>query len=278
MTNPSATTMEIGLTSTGTPELRRLWSCQEPWALILIIHGLAEHSGRWATVGTRLARAGIETRSFDLLGFGGSGGNRADLTGWEIYRHQILDNLALLFDRGSPVVLFGHSMGGLIALDYALSRHRQPDLLVLNAPALDAVVPTWKRRAASLLAGYLPSLTLANPFDSSQIFLREEAAQDYDSDPLIARRSTLRLGSHLLQAMTRVDKRLGSLVLPSLVTHGEDDTLVPQHFTEALGRHPYVDRQLYPGLRHASIQELEGTQVIDDIVAWISERAQVGGP
>ena len=274
MTTPPAAGMEIVTTRRGVTELRRHWPAAQPWASLLIVHGLAEHSGRYDGIGTRLAAEGIDTRSFDLVGFGGSGGNRADLEDWDSYRFQVLDNLAALFDRDRPVVLLGHSMGGLITLDYAMSRHRQPDLVVLNAPATDAAVPTWKRKGSPILAGLVPTLTLANPIDPRLIFNDPAHAAGYVSDPMVNPRTTVRLGAHLLEAMDRVNASLDRFTTPCLLTHGEDDILVPPEAGVALGRRPNVERRTYPGLRHASLQEPDGAVILSDIVAWVRDRTE----
>ena len=269
MTSPPATSMEIVTTRAGVTELRRRWEAADPWASLLIVHGLGEHSGRYRNVGARLAAAGIDTHAFDLMGFGASGGTRADIAHWHSYLFQLSDNLAGLLDRDLPGVLLGHSIGGLLTIDYAMSRHRQPDLVVLNAPAVDAVVPAWKRRASPILAGLAPTLTLANPVDPHQIFNDPASTADYIADPLLAPRTTVRLGAHLLGTMDRVNATIDRFTAPCLVTHGEDDTLVPPATSVALGRLPNVERRLYPGARHASLQEPAGGMIVDDIVAWI---------
>ena len=274
MPAPPATSMEIVTTRAGVTELRRRWEAVDPWASLLIVHGLGEHSGRYRSVGARLAAAGIDTHAFDLIGFGGSGGTRADIAHWYSYLHQLSDNLAVLLDRGLPGVLLGHSIGGLITIDYAMSRHRQPDLVVLNAPAVDAVVPAWKRKGSPVLAGLAPTLTLANPVDPYRIFDDPATAAHFIADPLVEPRTTVRLGAHLLATMDRVNASIDRFTAPCLVTHGEDDTLVPPATSVALARLPNVERRLYPGARHASLQEPAGGMMVDDIAAWI--RAMTG--
>ena len=126
-----------------------VWPADSPRAHLLLVHGVAEHAGRYAHVGAQLARAGITTHAFDLRGFGGSGGHRAYVDRWPRFYDDLEDRLTevRVAAAGLPVVLYGHSMGGLIALGYALAEPPRPlpDLLVLSAPAIDATVPEWKR-------------------------------------------------------------------------------------------------------------------------------------
>lgn len=264
--------MEFTTTRRGVTELRRRWRASTPWASALIVHGLAEHSGRYELVGSHLASAGIDTRAFDIEGFGASGGRRADTKNWSIYLTQIADNLAPLFAGDLPVLVLGHSIGGLIVVDYLLSRHRRPDLVALSAPALDAVAPDWKRMSASLLAGVAPRLTLANPIDPGELFIDPGMARDYAADPLMVTRTSVRLGDLILRTMDRIRRSLDLYVSPTLVLHGQADTLVPPEVSACLGDLPCVDRRLYEGMRHGSITEAGGVRMLEDLVAWARNR------
>lgn len=264
--------LDIRTTRTGVTELRRCWRAQSPWASALIVHGLAEHSGRYELAGTFLASAGIDTHSFDLQGFGASGGRRADTERWSTYLLQVADNLAPLFARNLPVLLVGHSIGGLIVLDYCLSRHRRPNLVVLSAPALDAVVPDWKRVGAPLLARMAPRLTLGNPICPEEIFIDREEARDYQADPLTITRTSVRLGDLIFRTMDRVGRSLDIYSLPTLVLHGQADTLVPTEVSAGLERLANVERRVYPGIRHGSINEPEGIRMLEDLTSWARER------
>src|SRR5439155_5915515 len=111
-----------------------------PRAHLLLVHGIAEHAGRYEHVGAHLAAAGIETHSFDQRGFGGSGGHRAYVDRWSQYHDDLEIRLAEVRAAagGLPVVLYCHSMGGLVARGYVLSAPARPlpALLVLSARAI----------------------------------------------------------------------------------------------------------------------------------------------
>ena len=136
-----------------------------PFAHLLLVHGIAEHAGRYRHVAMQLARAGITTHAYDQRGFGASGGHRAYVDRWSQYHDDVEDRLAEVRSAadGLPVVLYGHSMGGLIALGYTLADPPRPlpDLLVLSAPAIDAAVPVWKRGLADILGGVRPRFAVA---------------------------------------------------------------------------------------------------------------------
>ena len=142
----------------------RRWAAAEPWASALIIHGLGEQSGRYEHVGDHLARAGIETFAYDHRGNGGSGGRPGDIERWSVYHDDLAERLAAaradVPDR--PLVLYAHSMGGLIAAGYLLSDHPRPDATVLTAPGLDSTLSAWKQRLAPLVGRIAPTLALDN--------------------------------------------------------------------------------------------------------------------
>src|SRR5947209_15117376 len=103
------------------------------WSSLLIIHGLAEHSGRYEHTGQAFTAAGIDTWALDLRGCGASSGRRAYVQHWDDYLDDVDTELEAIRSSGPPVVLLGHSLGALVALSYALSDRPLPDLLVLSA-------------------------------------------------------------------------------------------------------------------------------------------------
>lgn len=263
---------EIVTAADGFRELRRRWRCRDPWAAALLIHGAAEHSGLWELVGARLSSAGIDTYGFDLRGCGASGGRRADVEDWSAFLHQVRDNLVPLLSTDLPVVLLGHSLGGLIAVEYTLSDHPQPDLVVLHAPAVGNFVPAWQRRLAPLLARHVPRMTFANWIDLNKVFTDPATVEIHRADPLRTTRTTARLAALLLEHMERAGRSGDQYNARTLVLHGTADHLVPLSATESMGDLPSVDRKIYPGARHGSIIEPQGMGMVDDIVAWVQEQ------
>src|SRR5262245_46590929 len=160
----------------GTDLLVRHWPADEaeaggawagqPWAYVLLVHGLGEHSGRYEHVGDQLTGAGLDVTAYDHRGMGGSGGRRGDVVSWSQYHDDLAARLAEVraSAHGQPVILYGHSLGGLIVAGYLQSERPKPDLAVLTSPALDSTLPGWKKRAAVMMARVRPTATLANDF------------------------------------------------------------------------------------------------------------------
>jgi alpha-beta hydrolase superfamily lysophospholipase len=165
----------------------------------------------------------------------------------------------------------GHSLGGAIALGYLLSERPQPDLAVLSAPAL-AGGAGWQRTIAPMMARLAPGLTLPNPVKGEHLSRDPAVADAYFADPLVIPKSTVGFGASAFTEIDRLNDQLSSLDIPTLVFHGGDDQLVPTSCSEALGEVPCVERRVYEGLRHETLNEPEGPEVVADIVAWLDRQ------
>ena len=263
----------------GTELLVRHWSATgEPWASVLIVHGIAEHSGRFEHVGEWLGAAGLDVHAYDQRGFGGSSGRRAWVDRWSRNLDDLEDRLAVLrvMARGRPVVVYGHSLGGLITLGYAVADPPRPlpDALVLSAPAIDSTIPGWKRALARVLGAVAPTITIPNDFDGGLLSRDPAVGERYLADERNQHRTTTRFGAEALAEQARVQTAMARLSLPTLVIHGEADRLVPTASSEPLAALSNVTRRTYSNLRHETHNEPEGRRVIDDVVAWL--RATVG--
>ncbi len=253
----------------------------EPRAHLLLVHGIAEHAGRYPQVASRFANAGITTHAFDQRGFGSSGGNRAYVDRWSQYHDDVEDRLAAVraASRGLPVVLYGHSMGGLTVLGYALADPPRPlpDLIVLSAPAIDAIVPGWKRTLAAVLSSVVPRFAVANTFPKGGLSSDPAVEAAYLADPIRVPRTTARLGLALFREQARVQAVLargGPLPVPTYVLHGADDPIVPEWASRSLEGRANITRRVYPGLHHETHNEPGGAAVIDDTIRWIADQVE----
>jgi alpha-beta hydrolase superfamily lysophospholipase len=247
----------------------------KPWASVLLVHGLAEHSGRYEAVGDQLTGAGLDVTAYDHRGMGGSGGRRGDVERWSQFHDDLAERLADVRARDPrhPVVLYAHSLGGLIAAGYLLSYRPNPDLAVLTSPALDSALPAWKKGLARSLARMTPTMAIPNGIKGDTLSRDPSVAEKTVDDPMCVKTTTARMAVAGLAEQERVRSICArGFGIPTLVLHGEDDGLVPASASEILAAAPLVERRTYPGLRHELHNEPEGPSVIDDIVAWLSER------
>jgi alpha-beta hydrolase superfamily lysophospholipase len=260
----------------GTRLLERRWRpAGDPWARVQLVHGLGEHLGRWEPIGDVLAGHGLEVAGADLRGFGGSGGPRADLDSWSWFRDDLDDQLDDLrsVEPPLPVVLYGHSLGSVIALGQVLSGHPTADVLVLTGPAMDDDLARWKHAMAPILARLAPSFRIANGVAAVHLAADPRPGFSYD-DPLVQTTSTTRFGARAFAEQARLRealRRLDAMPIPTLLVRGADDPIAPARVLplfEGLGD---TTVRSYPGLRHEVHNEATGDAVLGDIVAWIRE-------
>lgn len=268
------------MTSTATPvphpeigiELVRDWNPeQRSRGTFVVVHGLGEHSGRYERTGSLLAEAGFTARSFDLIGAGGSGGARWDIDDWSRYHDQIERHMVWARERGEPVILLGHSMGGNLVCGYTASGRTQPDLLVCSAPAF-AGGAGWQRALAPMIGRIVPKLSVPSAIKGDQLSRDPAVGEAYFADPLVHRATTARFGAALFDAMDQVNETAASISVPVLVLHGGSDTIVPPQSTARLAELPNFERRLYPSLRHELFNEPEGPDLVAEVVAWVSDR------
>ncbi len=251
--------------------LVRHWENATPRARVLIVHGLGEHSGRYEHVGAFLVERGFDVTAFDLRGHGASGGDRVDITAFDEY----LDDVELVLEEmrdDLPVIMYGHSMGGLISASYGMGNRVQPDLYVLSAPALAAEVPTALRIASKVVSRIRPGMRFANSIKGEQLSKDPAVGVKYFADPLVETKTTARFGAILFAHMDAIRDRYDRLARPTLVIHGADDELVPPHASAPLAALDNVDRKLFAGLRHEIHNEPEQDEVLGYVATWLDER------
>jgi acylglycerol lipase len=273
---PSTASRSSWPAADGTPLYLRHWpAVGDAWATVMIVHGIGEHGGRYERTGRLMAGAGLDVYAFDLRGHGLSGGRRVYVRRWSDFLDDLELRLAQVRQEGLPLVLFGHSMGALIAVTYVCSDRPRPDLLVLSAVPLGARTPAWQRLLAPLLGRLAPTLLVANPISGGQLSRDPAVGEAYFADPLVQPRSTARLGAEFLGAMKRIRSEIARINVPTLVIHGGADTLVPTAVSEPLGRVPGVERRVLPNLRHETLNEPEGPSVVASIVEWLHSRIRI---
>jgi alpha-beta hydrolase superfamily lysophospholipase len=261
---------------TGHLLFRRSWLPRAPVRVVVLVHGYGEHSGRYEQTASDLARAGFEVHAYDHQGHGQSGGARCHVRRFD----DLLDDLegfvaAVRAERPPlPVVVVGHSMGGLVVAAYASQRDPQVAGVVTSGAALATSENLSRGQliAAHVLKRIAPRLSLASVLDPDALSRDPEVVRAYLADPLVERKITASLASEMLSAMKRTAASAARVAVPMLLQHGEDDSICPvagsRDFFEQL---KVTQRGLctYPGLRHEIFNEPERATVLGDLVGWI---------
>jgi alpha-beta hydrolase superfamily lysophospholipase len=262
----------VRLAADGTRLFTHRWPASDPRAAIVLVHGLGEHLGRYDHVGTALSQRGFDVRGSDSRGFGASEGPRAYTDSFETLLDEMAVDVEAAIALGVPVVLLGHSVGGLQALLYATSGRAPADLLILSSPALRNTLPRLKVLAVRALAPLLPRMTLRNPVPLSELSRDQSVGERYAADPLVIQKSTFGLGVAAFAALDRVPHALERLDTPTLVIHGAADRIVDPEISEPLTRCATVERVVFDDFRHESFNEDGGTRAIATVADWIDRQ------
>ena len=246
----------------------------EPAGLILVAHGVAEHAGRYHRVADLLVGLGLRVAIPDHRGHGRSGGKRLLARDLSEFTSDLETLRGLELVEGRPTYLLGHSMGGEIALDYALDHQSSLAALILSAPAVlpgDDINPMLAR-FAKVVGRYVPGLP-GQKLSSASISRDPAVVSAYDEDPLVFRgKLSAGIGGAMLRGMDTFPSRLPSLRLPLLVLSGTDDKLVnPQgaRLVEQLAGSTDKTLKMYDGLYHEVFNEPEKELVLGDLRDWL---------
>lgn len=244
--------------------------------VLLVSHGLGEHSGRYGTVVDAVGPDGWAVYGLDHRGHGRSGGRRAHLDRYDDWLADLdaFRRLVVARHPGRPVFLLGHSMGGQIALAYALEHQDGLRGLVLSAPALaSTAVPAAAVAVLRRLARVAPTLRPAG-IDPTMISKDPAVVAAYRADPLVHHgRPTLGLSAALFGQFGPLVERARELRLPLLVQHGSLDALADPSGTrrlEAAVGSPDRTVRWYAGLWHEIYQEPERAGPLADLRAWLA--------
>lgn len=262
---------------------QRHWTRQTETALgvLLCVHGLSEHSGRYAPLAAKVSRAGFDVLAVDLYGHGRSPGPRGHLRDFEVDHLGAVDALMAAADEaglGAPRYLLGHSLGGLVAARWAqvhLVEDRLAGLILLTpfiAPQIR--VPGWKRALASLLSGPMPGYTLATGIRDEDLFRDPDEEEAFASDPLVQRRISAGHWISLEPEQTRLMAGAADLRLPTLLQLAGEDRIASTEAALALGQAlPDATIIEYAHAFHPlHVDPLSG-RVIEDLIDWMRQRA-----
>jgi alpha-beta hydrolase superfamily lysophospholipase len=254
----------------------RAWIPYEPRASILLVHGLAEHCGRYEHVGRWLAGHGFAVHAYDHQGHGLSDGVRCYVRRFSDF----LDDAAVALERvraaepERPVFVVGHSMGGLVVA--ALACERQPDVagFVTSAAALvpGAPPPAIQLALLRLARRVLPRLHISNNLDPDGLSTDPEVGRRYLDDPLVERKLTLSLASELFAQMKRTAASGEAVGRPLLCMHGDDDPICAAEGSRAFAAAaPHARYRGFPGMRHEIFNEPRREAVFETMLSWLDE-------
>lgn len=245
-------------------------------AAVGLVHGLGEHSGRYAHVAQFFNQNGIGVVAMDYRGHGRAAGTRGhasyDAVAEDI--DHLLEETAKRYP-GLPVFLYGHSLGGALVLYYGLKRHPGIQGVICTSPGLiPAQDPGGKILLAKIMAAVFPSFTMVNGLDVTGLSHDETVIKAYQADPLVHDKISARLGLDLVQNGQWIIAHAAEYPLPLLLLQGSADRLVnpsgaKQFAARADGK---VTFKLLEGWYHELHNEVEKEIVLGEMVNWIDRQ------
>ena len=246
-------------------------------AVVLLVHGYAEHLGRYDHVAASLNAQGYAVYALDHWGHGKSDGTPGFVPAFSVFTDGLEALLAKVeaAHAGLPLALVGHSMGGLIAATHLVTHQVHYACAVLSGPAIAPGAPPsaltlWIGRLLALIAPRVGVLAL----DANEVSRDLAVVAAYKADPQVySGKIGARLGNEMLNAMTAIQQAAPVITLPVLILHGAEDSLAAPHGSQLLfDRLGSSDKTLkfYPGLFHEIFNEPEQDMVIAEMTTWIA--------
>ena len=267
----------------GTTLFAHVWTPDDsPRGAICLVHGAGDHSGRYRHVAEVLARAGFALLAYDHRGHGKSGGPRGHVTTYDALLADVDAALAEVARRWPdvPRVLYGHSMGGNVALNYALRRRPHLAGVIATSPwlRLTSSLPWWRETLSSVMNRVWPSFTQATGLETAALSRDPAAVSDYRDDPLVHDRMSTRLYRSVRDAGEWALAHAPEFPLPLLLIHGTADRVTSCEATIRFGRQVPAARcelVLFDGFFHETHNDPEASHVLDAIISWLLAHVSV---
>ncbi len=254
------------------------WQPKAPRAVVILVHGLGEHSGRYADfVVPKLIGQDLAVITYDNFGHGKTEGKRGHCPSYDALLyilgsiiHKVEDEFPVL-----PIFLYGHSMGGNLVLNYVLRKDPKLAGVIATSPYLRLAFkpPAWKMGLGKMLLGLLPSLTLSSGLESAAISRIPQEVETYEQDPLVHDKVSPMFSFPIMDAGEWAIANASELLLPTLLLHGTGDRIIDHkatiQFDEAA---PNSELHLFDDGYHELHNDLEQDKAMKTITTWTNNR------
>lgn len=251
-----------------------------PRAIVTLVHGLGEHTGRYPHVGKAMTDAGYVLVGFDLRGHGKSGGARGHFPSLDVVMGDIRQFFQFVSQRypNIPQFLYGHSLGALLSLAYAIQNKVNVKGVIVTGSGLRSPLQQQKAKLAlaKVLGTLLPAVTIPSGLDANTISRDKAVVDKYVNDPLVHSMTSLGLGKTALTAIDLCFARAGEFAYPLLIMHGNADKLTYPSGSEDFARlasqnNKDVTLKLWDGMYHEIHNESEQAEVFKVMIEWLDK-------
>lgn len=262
----------------GTELYYRVFQPEKKKGVLVVLHGLAEHSGRYRFLWEYFLRQGWAVYLMDQRGHGRSPGSRCHADHFQDLVEDLESFVRMVAEKEKklPLFLVAHSFGGQVAVNYLARHPKELRGVVLSGPNLKLAMPLSpvKRYVGMAAARFLPKFNVANEIDPAWVSRDAAVVAAYAEDPMVVNKISLRLGTEILDNIERVMSLAPKLKLPSLLIHGEGDKITSIEGTrEFFAKMQIKDKKLkvYPGY-HENFNETNRDEIFAEIEAWLNAR------
>jgi alpha-beta hydrolase superfamily lysophospholipase len=244
---------------------------------VLLVHGFGEHCGRHAELAAKLAEAGFEVSAGDLRGHGRAPGQRGHIHRWRQYTEDVNSWWRALPAGNLPLFVLGHSLGGLVALDWTLEHPERVKALALSSPVFEMGYepPAWRQKLAELFSRFFPILSQPSGIDPHGISSVPEEVERYESDPLNHGVASARMYVSYRKAAVRLQTAGPALQVPTLIFFGREDPIASVDAARrfASTNPDWIRIRSYLGGRHELFHETPAIreQVTADLIAFLEQ-------
>ena len=252
-----------------------------PKACILLVHGIGEHSGRYEHVANWFNQRGYLFMSYDLPGHGKSDGVRGHAQSYAAI-HDITNHFLDVLDAAYPsipLILYGHSMGGELVLDYGFTNSQHVDGIISSSPGLIPGNPPSSVIIAlsGILQAIAPKAQIDNNLPLEGLSRDQTVIDRYNADPLVHSKISMRMGYELISRGKWIIEHAAEFPeIPLLLQVGEKDILVAPEGPISFARnHPGFECKVWPGLYHELHNEPEKEEIFNYMLKWITERTVI---
>ncbi|MDH7446625.1 alpha/beta hydrolase [Aquimarina sp. 2201CG14-23] len=251
------------------------WMPDDYKAIVLLVHGMGEHSSRYADyVVPELLAKQFGVITYDNFGHGKSSGKRGHCPGYA----SLMEVISMMFykakeiEGNTPVFLYGHSMGGNLIINYVLRNKPEITGAIATSPFLRLAFqpPAWKMTIGKLLQKIAPSVTLPSELDVEAISRIPDEVKKYQNDPLIHDKISPNFSFPIIEAGSWAIDHADMLETPMLLVHGTDDKIIDYTGTQDFSKKTsYADLVLFDKGYHELHNDIDREKLIKTIVNWI---------
>ena len=253
------------------------WVVENPKASILLVHGLGEHVMRYEHFAQFFNQKGYNVVGRDRIGHGQSPGKRGHAPNFPF----LLDEIEFGINQinasapDQPIIVYGHSMGGILVLSYLIQKKPNIAAVIATGPSIELVIPppAILKLFGSMMAGVFPTYTQSNGINPKDVCSDPEVVKKYIDDPLVHNQISAKMGTDLLNAIDLLASYSGSITTPTLIMHGKNDAIASYKGSEKFSNNVKgpVDLKIWDGLHHEIHNEASQQQVFEFTLEWITK-------